>query len=74
VRSVLDLACGTGLITREVARWAESVVGLDVSEAMVQRAREETTDSRIRYLEGDMRHFTLAEEFDAVVCGSDSLN
>src|SRR5438105_1109946 len=33
IRSVLDLACGPGLLVRRLAEWAESVVGLDASEA-----------------------------------------
>jgi 2-polyprenyl-3-methyl-5-hydroxy-6-metoxy-1,4-benzoquinol methylase len=74
IRRILDLACGTGLITRRLARQAESVVGLDVSEAMLQEARRLTTESNIRYKHGDFRAFGLDETFDAIVCGSDSLN
>ena len=39
---VLDIGCGTGLTTREAARAAAPgrVVGVDVSERMIERARE----------------------------------
>jgi SAM-dependent methyltransferase len=74
VRSVLDLACGTGLVSRQLARRAESVVGLDISEAMLQEARSRTPGNNVRYVRGDFRDFCLAETFDAAVCGTDALN
>jgi SAM-dependent methyltransferase len=74
LESVLDLACGTGLLCRQVAGWAERVVGLDISEAMLRRAESRAGPSNVRYTHGDFRNFSLGESFDAVVCGSDSLN
>jgi SAM-dependent methyltransferase len=74
VKSVLDLACGTGLVTRQVARRAESVVGLDASEAMLREARSRTTGNNVRFVQGDFRNFCLGDIFDAAVCATDSLN
>jgi SAM-dependent methyltransferase len=55
---VLDIGCGTGLTTREAARAAAPgrVVGVDVSERMLERARELTAAERldnVRYELGD---------------------
>jgi SAM-dependent methyltransferase len=55
---VLDVGCGTGLTTREAARAATPgrVVGIDVSERMLERARELTAGEgldNIRYELGD---------------------
>jgi SAM-dependent methyltransferase len=55
---VLDIGCGTGLTTREAARAAApgGVVGVDVSERMLERARELTAAERldnVRYELGD---------------------
>jgi SAM-dependent methyltransferase len=55
---VLDIGCGTGLTTREVARAAAPgrVVGVDVSERALERARQVTATERlgnIRYELGD---------------------
>jgi SAM-dependent methyltransferase len=46
---VLDIGCGTGLTTREAARAAAPgrVVGVDVSERMLERARELTQAERL---------------------------
>jgi SAM-dependent methyltransferase len=55
---VVDIGCGTGLTTREAARAAAPgvVVGVDVSERMLARARQVTAAERIdnvRYELGD---------------------
>jgi SAM-dependent methyltransferase len=55
---VVDIGCGTGLTTREAARAAApgNVVGIDVSERMLERARHLTAAERlgnVRYELGD---------------------
>ena len=55
---VVDIGCGTGLTTREAARAAApgNVVGVDVSERMLERARQVTAAERldnVRYELGD---------------------
>jgi SAM-dependent methyltransferase len=55
---VLDIGCGTGLTTREAARAAAPgcVVGVDVSELMLERARQLTAVDQldnVRYELGD---------------------
>jgi SAM-dependent methyltransferase len=46
---VVDIGCGTGLTTREAARAAAPgrVVGVDVSERMLERARQVTAAERL---------------------------
>ena len=56
--AVVDIGCGTGLTTREAARAAAPgrVVGVDVSERMLQRARHLAASERldnVRYERGD---------------------
>ena len=55
---VVDIGCGTGLTTREAARAAAPgrVVGVDLSERMLERARQLTAAERldnVRYELGD---------------------
>jgi SAM-dependent methyltransferase len=70
---VLDIGCGTGLTTREAARAAAPgrVVGVDVSERMLERARQLTAAERlgnIRYELGDAQvHRFDAAGFDVAI-------
>jgi SAM-dependent methyltransferase len=75
LRSVLELACGTGLQTARLAGVAGEVVGLDASEAMLARARGRCAHlPGVRLAWGDFRAFDLGCSFDAVVCSFNSLN
>jgi SAM-dependent methyltransferase len=70
---VLDIGCGTGLTTREAARAAAlgRVVGVDVSERMLERARELTVAERLEnvsYELGDAEVFRFdPESFDVAI-------
>jgi len=77
VRDVLDIACGTGGPTLELARRGYHVVGLDVSEEMIRiasRKAEEHGIGNVEFLVGDMRKLEFREEFDAVTCFFTSIN
>jgi SAM-dependent methyltransferase len=75
LRSILDLACGAGTITMQLARLASRVTGVDASEAMLQAAQKLFRDQpNVQFVQADYRAFCLNEQFDAVVCASDSLN
>jgi SAM-dependent methyltransferase len=74
LRAFLDLACGTGLLTRQFAARADTVVGLDRSEDMLREARARTAAGNVRFVRQDFRDFSLGETFDAAACGGDSLN
>ena len=60
---VLDLGCGTGDLTAEIAASGAEVVGIDAAESMVRQAREKYPDCT--FAVADAREYT-PEEFDAV--------
>jgi SAM-dependent methyltransferase len=70
---VVDIGCGTGLTTREAARAAAPgrVVGVDVSERMLDRARQLTSGERldnVRYELGDAQvHRFDSAGFDVAI-------
>ena len=70
---VVDIGCGTGLTTREAARAAApgGVVGVDVSERMLERARQATAAERlgnVRYELGDAQvHRFDPARFDVAI-------
>jgi demethylmenaquinone methyltransferase/2-methoxy-6-polyprenyl-1,4-benzoquinol methylase len=62
---VLDVACGTGLVTRELVRRGCSVVGLDQSPDMLAEARRRLPD--VRFVAGEAERLPFADrEFDAL--------
>ncbi len=71
---VLDVACGSGLLTRAawdaVASNGGEVVGTDISEQMLAEAAERSPDCR--FVRADAQHLddvVPVEHFDAVLCG-----
>jgi len=60
-KRVIDLGCGFGWFSRfAMVQGAASVLGLDISEKMIARARAETTDVAITYEIADLEHLELA--------------
>jgi len=51
--SIVDLGCGTGLITRELAREGYRVTGIDTAPAMIDLARRGSYADRVRWICGD---------------------
>lgn len=70
---VLELGCGTGRITFAIAEAGYRVVGLDISEKMLDRAvakrhalRREARE-RVHLVQGDMTQFDLGEKFRSII-------
>ncbi|MBR1482965.1 MAG: methyltransferase domain-containing protein [Ruminococcus sp.] len=68
----LDLACGTGALTRELKQRGVDVFGVDGSAEMLTAAASASPD--ILYICQDMRELTLAKPVDTCFCTLDSLN
>lgn len=66
---ILDLACGSGRQTLELARRGHRVLGLDPSEAALSEARAAARQERlnVHFLKSDIRNIPYRAEFDAVV-------
>ena len=63
-RTVLELACGTGSILKQLQP-VYSVTGLDLSPEMLHVAAEKVPDDRL--VEANMTAFDLGERFDVVL-------
>ncbi len=66
---VLELACGPGMFTRELARHARTLTAVDASASMLARNRSEVSDSRIRYVEADLFAWEPDRAYDTVFFG-----
>lgn len=70
---LVDLACGTGSMTVQFADLGYDVIGVDLSENMLSKAREKS-DGSILYLCQSMQELDMYGTIDAFVCTLDSLN
>jgi SAM-dependent methyltransferase len=74
IRRVLDLACGTGHHSIFLAGKGYDVMGLDISEKMLDIAQKKVQaaghliEDRIEFVLGDVLSLNFDEEFDAVIC------
>ena len=50
---ILDLGCGTGLLTRELAIEGRQVIGVDPAPAMLAYARRQPGAEQVQWIEGD---------------------
>jgi glycine/sarcosine N-methyltransferase len=75
-RRILDLACGTGTYTLELARLGYEAYGTDLEPGMVDVAREKAAalKSEAKFAVGDMLEpQTLGIIFDGLLCIGNSL-
>lgn len=68
---VLDVGCGTGLVTLPSARLSRCAIGIDASATMLERLRAHAADEgigNIRLIHGDMRRLPVPDaSVDVVV-------
>lgn len=76
VKHILDLACGTGNGSIELYRQGYNVTGIDISQEMLMHAKEKALDEnyKIKFLNADMRKFSVKSRFDAVISLTDGFN
>ena len=70
---VLELGCGTGKVTRRLKAYGYDMIGIDISEEMLEMAQNRENDG-ILYLHQDMREFELYGTVAAVVSVCDTMN
>lgn len=66
---VLELGCGPGGFTRELARRARSVTALDSSPKMLARNEREVDRPNIRYIQADVFEWVPDATYDVVFFG-----
>jgi len=74
-KRLLDLGCGTGEHARYFADQGFEVVGVDVSDTMLERAKEDGVPAGVQFLYGDLLHVenVVAGKFGGAVCLGNTL-
>jgi len=76
-KAVLDLACGTGTVSRNLVERGYLPTGVDLSAGMLDVARQRAAEAAlsIPFIQQDAADLDLGDaKFDAVICFFDSLN
>lgn len=63
-QSILDLGCGTGKLTSQLIDFAGTVIGVDSSENMIERAKKQY--SNIKFMVCDAFNLPFEKQFDVV--------
>jgi SAM-dependent methyltransferase len=68
--SVLDIGCGTGRHSVELARRGYAVTGLDLSAEMLARAAAaaKTAAVHVEWIRSDSTRFSFPSKYDAAIC------
>ncbi len=66
---ILDIGCGTGRHSIELAKRGYSVTGIDQSESLLKRAKEKAAEQKVKvnFQRHDARKLTFQNEFDMVI-------
>ena len=74
IRTVAELACGTGTLAALLARRGYQVTAVDRSSDMLSQAEQKCRELDVRLLCQDLSRLRLTEQVDAAVCCLDSVN
>ncbi len=76
--SILDVGCGSGWLSEYFSRLGYQVLGIDISDDLIQMARERVervpysvdheTSLQCHFLKHDIESAALRQKFDAIIC------
>lgn len=72
-KTVLDLACGTGTLSKLLNEVGYNIIGIDLSDDMLCIASSKSVDNA-SFIKGDISSFALPQKVDYCVCSLDSIN
>jgi SAM-dependent methyltransferase len=72
-RSLVDLGCGTGLLTRSLAGPGRTVIGVDPSRTMLDYARRQPGGESVTWIHGDASVLAPDGTADLVICTGNAI-
>lgn len=72
-RRIIDLGCGTGLLTRTLVRPGRAVTGIDPSATMLNWAQRQPGAEAVTWVHGDASGMALSGDVDLVICSGNTI-
>jgi SAM-dependent methyltransferase len=72
-RKIIDLGCGTGLLTRALATPGRAVIGVDPSATMLSYARRQPGAEAVTWIHGDATVLDCAGDVDLAVSSGNTM-
>ncbi|MGR5519975.1 class I SAM-dependent methyltransferase [Vibrio sp. PNB22_4_2] len=73
-RSLLDVCCGTGIVTIPVAKKLDNAVGIDIAEGMLKQAKHKAQGlENLSFLQQDATQFFHDKRFDMTIMTGNAL-
>ncbi len=72
VKTIVDLACGTGNTTIPWLKERYNVIGVDISNSMLKIAKKKS--KKVKWYKQNIKNLKIKEKADVVTCHYDSLN
>jgi 2-polyprenyl-3-methyl-5-hydroxy-6-metoxy-1,4-benzoquinol methylase len=66
---ILDVGCGTGELTKKLTPFSKEIIGIDVSENMINEAKKRNCDEKINYFKISVEKYLKETEkqFDVII-------
>jgi 2-polyprenyl-3-methyl-5-hydroxy-6-metoxy-1,4-benzoquinol methylase len=73
--TILELCSGTGRLSIPLSKLGFEVVGVDSCSSMIEQAKSKarTENSKLQFVQADIRHLNLLQKFDTVIIPFNSL-
>jgi SAM-dependent methyltransferase len=71
--SIIDLGCGTGLLTRSLAGRGRTVIGVDPSRAMLDYARQQPGSELVTWIHADASALAPTGTADLAICTGNAI-
>ena len=66
---IMDLGCGKGIISDKLLKRNKGeVIAIDLSDKMIEFAKEANKDSKVKFINADFYEFSDNKPFDMIIC------